>query len=142
MVAISRRRPEVKTVPGNKSSTFGKVLQAGLGIGGAVAGGVVGGPAGAAAGGGLGLSGGGLAREFIDKPLTPDRQVQVGQPSGGVPTNNAVSRRMGTVPSDSLQTFGNSLAALGQAPPDIQQEYSGPLFQAYTLEYNNSKGVA
>ena|SRR3990167_951680 len=140
--------------PGRKASskwtnigaaTLGAVGGVAGGIGGFVAGGPAGAVAGAIGGAGGGASLGATLGGTMDKKgIEPSTSYSPNAPQG-VPQANredAVSRRMASNSQDKLQELGFGLQALGRSDPEIQKQYTPPVYQAYIAEYNSrTRGV-
>lgn len=144
-VQMPARRPGTQQVMGGeKPKDFSKIGQAIGMVGGAIGGAFISGGtatgAGAMAGASLGGTVGGLAGGFLSKP---GQQGQIVTDPGPAPapqvplTQSPVGRRLASQGPDTLQTYEQSLAALGQIQNDqAHQEYLPILLKGYQTEYD------
>jgi hypothetical protein len=114
--------------PQSGGGSIGQVIGGALG---GIGGFLVGGPAGAAAGASLGMGAGGAGGNILSPGKGGGQGMQLQQ--------SAIARRA-EAPNPS-QVLEQSLAALKDTTPDIQEAYGAPLMKAYELS-KRQKGFA
>lgn len=120
-------KDKVTTTPGKRGGgKMGSVLGGAVGgVAGGVAGFATGGPAGAVAGAMGGAAGGAALGERLGEMVSPSRAE-----------SSAMERKVGARGADVFHSaqsdkLRQSLMALNQAPPEVQEAYKAPLAQAY-----------
>lgn len=113
-----------------------------MGIGGGVVGGVLGGVFGNAPGAVAGAQAGKKIGGNVGEGISPSEPPK--ETGGATAQNNAMERRMFNSQQEINQpnaVLQESMMALRNAPPQVQQEYGPPINEAYRrLQYNQFMG--